>query len=187
MLWLPSKRIAARTGCPSKGSYGVAQAASSRRPEQARAEAANLERILQNLYSLKRSRIPAPPVRERLALPQQQMQVRLLPGARAQIARVPALGGAEFRPVHDAAPGVVHRRRVNLVEHFVEHDHLHEVAGDAQVVERRMDPDHLLVVEVDAHLDRAASPAGAAPAPSDARLHGPGELARVQAGVDRRE
>ena len=45
MLWLPRNWIAARTGCPSKGSYGVAQAASTKRTGDARTKATNLERI----------------------------------------------------------------------------------------------------------------------------------------------
>ena len=50
-----------------------------------------------------------------------------------------------------------------------------------------MDPDHLLVVEVDAHLDRALAAARAAPSPADARADRAVEVARVQAGVDLRQ
>ena len=70
------------------------------------------------------------------------------------------------------------------MQHLVEHHHLHEVAGNARVVERGVDADHLLVVEVDAHLDRAPPAAGAPPSPPDARVHRAGEVAAVQAEVD---
>src|SRR6266513_841579 len=96
------------------------------------------------------------------------MQVRLLPGAGPIVAGEAALGGAEFRAVHGAAALPVDAGREDLVEHLVEDDHVDEVAGHALVIERGMDADDFLVVEVDAHLDGAAPAILGAPAPADA-------------------
>src|ERR1700730_4553211 len=112
------------------------------------------------------------------------MQVRLLPGARPLVAGIPALLGAELGTVHDPPSCPVDLGRMDLVEHLVEYDHLHEVAGDPPVIEGGMDADELLVMEVHAHLDRAAPAGRAPPAPPDPGAHGAIEVARVQVGVD---
>src|SRR5882762_2848979 len=86
------------------------------------------------------------------------MQVLLLPSARALVSGETALAGAEVAPVHDAAAVPPVHRRDGLVEHLVEHDQLDEVARHARIVERGVDADQLLVVQVHAHLDRPRRP-----------------------------
>src|SRR5947209_5690999 len=98
------------------------------------------------------------------------MQVLLLPGARALVAGEAPLAGAEVAPVHHPAAVAPADRRDRLVEHLVEHDQLDEVARHARVVQGRVDPDQLVVVQVHAHLDRPPPPTGATAAPPDARL-----------------
>src|SRR6266446_10888091 len=115
------------------------------------------------------------------------MQVRLLPDARPQVTGKAPLGTAKVGAMYDAATRSIDGGRMDLVQHLVEHDHLHEIARHPRVVERRVDPDHLLVVEVHAHLDRALAAARAAPAPADARADRAVEMARVQTGVDLRQ
>src|SRR4051812_466058 len=112
------------------------------------------------------------------------MKMGFLPRARALVSGEAPLGGPEPGTVHDAAASGVERGRMDLVQHLVEHHHLDEVAGDARVVERRVDPDHLLIMKVDAHLDRAAPPSRAAATPADPRAHRAVELASVQRAVD---
>src|SRR3984893_3542620 len=112
------------------------------------------------------------------------MQVRLLPGARPLVAGIPALLGEELGTVYDPPSCPVDLGRMDLVEHLVEYDHLHEVAGDPPVIGGGRDADDLLVMEVHAHLDRAAPAGRAPPAPPDPGAHGAIEVARVQDGVD---
>src|SRR5258707_11024139 len=98
------------------------------------------------------------------------MEVRFFPRTRPLVSGVAALGLAELAPVHAAAAAAVGARRENLVEHLVEDDHLDEVARHPLVVERRVDADDAVVVEVDAHLDRSLAAARRAAAPARGRL-----------------
>jgi len=66
----------------------------------------------------------------------------------------------------------------------VEHDQLDEVARHARVVQGRVDPDQLVVVQVHAHLDRPPPPARTTAAPPDPRLQAPVEVLRIEPRED---
>src|SRR5438067_264775 len=192
--WLPAKSMATRTGRPSNGVEGVAQPARmAQRTIAARKLGSRVERIARALTGC--SGLRPPPVAGEArssvlpsgALPQEQMQVRLLPGPRPDVAGEGTLALAELGAVHHAPAVAPNRGRNGLVQHLVEDDQLHEVAGHLLVVERGMDADELLLVEVDAHLHRAAPSEGRPPAPSDARVDLAAELLGVEAGEDRRQ
>src|SRR4051812_13779602 len=115
---------------------------------------------------------------------EKQMQVRLLPGPRPRVAGKGTLPGAELRSVHDPAPVARDGRGDGLVQHLVKHDQLDEMARHLLVVERGMDADELLLVQVDAHLHRAAPAERRAPAPADPGVDLAVELLRVEASED---
>src|SRR4029077_5366721 len=104
--------------------------------------------------------------------------------ARPRVAGEAALADPEVAAVHDAAPVAAAHRGDGLVEHFVEHDQLDEVAGHPFVVERGVYPDQLLVVQVHAHLDRSPSPPRAPAAPPDPRYQPAVEVVRVEVRED---
>src|SRR5260370_149303 len=121
MELFPSNLMSASTGWPSNGCEGVAQAASRKRAREIRAKRGRRWGGGRSTVNRGRS----------TAVSQQQMQVRLLPGARPLVAGEAPLRRAEFGPVHGAAAVAFEAGRGDLGEDLVEDDHLDEAARPA--------------------------------------------------------
>src|SRR5260370_4996061 len=129
MELFPSNLMSASTGWPSNGCEGVAQAASRKRAREIRAKRGRRWGGGRSTVNRGRS----------TAVSQQQMQARLLPGARPLVAGEAPLRRAEFAPVHGAAAVALAAGREDLVEHLVADDHLHAAAPHALLLAVVMD------------------------------------------------
>ena len=110
-----------------------------------------------------------------------------LPGQRALTLGMQPLALAKGTGVDALAASRAGLGRANLVAHLVVDDEFDQIVGDLRAVERRVDADVAVVVEVDAHLDASPPPPRGCAAPADFGVDRAVEVALVEGVEDRLE